>query len=46
MCAILPPEYMRYGAVGVPVPCAEVKLVDVQDMGYSSKSKPPQGEVS
>jgi len=31
--------------VGFPVPCAEVKLVDVEEMGYSSKNNPPTGEV-
>lgn len=45
MCAILPPEHLRLSAVGVPVPCAEIKLVDVADMGYTSKNTPPQGEV-
>jgi len=45
MCAILPPELMQYGSVGLPVPSIEVKLIDVPDAGYSSKSKPPQGEV-
>ena len=29
MCAILPPELMRYDSVGLPVPSAEVKLLDV-----------------
>jgi long-chain acyl-CoA synthetase len=45
MCAILPPELMQYGSVGLPVPCIEVKLLDVPDAGYSSSNNPPQGEV-
>ncbi|KAG2354962.1 AMP-dependent synthetase/ligase [Suillus spraguei] len=38
MCAILPPELMQYGSVGLPVPSAEIKLLD-------STNNPPQGEV-
>ncbi|EGG11621.1 uncharacterized protein MELLADRAFT_102462 [Melampsora larici-populina 98AG31] len=46
MCAILPPDYMQYGAVGAPVPSIEVKLVDVPDAGYFSTNTPlQQGEV-
>ena len=45
MCTILPPEYMQYGSVGLPVPCTEIKLLDVPEAGYSSKNNPPQGEV-
>ena len=45
MCAILPPEYLRGGAVGVPVPCSEIKLVDVGDLNYFSDNDPPQGEI-
>lgn len=45
MCAILPPEMMRFDAVGVPVPSVEVKLLDVPDAGYHSTNTPPQGEV-
>ncbi|KAF5337823.1 hypothetical protein D9758_015712 [Tetrapyrgos nigripes] len=41
MCAILPPECMRYGAVGLPVPSIEIKLLDVAEAGYSSKNDPP-----
>lgn len=45
MCAILPPEYLQQGVAGVPVPCAEIKLVDVKDMNYTSKNNLPQGEI-
>ncbi|KAF5347312.1 hypothetical protein D9756_009932 [Leucocoprinus leucothites] len=45
MCAILPPELMQYGSVGLPVPSTEVKLLDVPDAGYLSTNNPPQGEV-
>ncbi|KAJ2931925.1 hypothetical protein H1R20_g5168, partial [Candolleomyces eurysporus] len=45
MCAILPPELMRYNSVGLPVPSCEVKLLDVPDAGYLSTNELPQGEV-
>lgn len=45
MCAILPPELMRYGSVGLPVPSIEIKFLDVPDAGYLSTNNPPQGEV-
>ncbi|KAF8824666.1 hypothetical protein HHX47_DHR8000422 [Lentinula edodes] len=45
MCAILPPEMMRYSSVGLPVPSIEIKLLDVKEAGYLSTNKPPQGEV-
>ncbi|KAF9074330.1 long-chain-fatty-acid-CoA-ligase [Rhodocollybia butyracea] len=45
MCAILPPELMRYNSVGLPVPSVEIKLLDVKDAGYISSNNPPQGEV-
>jgi len=45
MCAILPPELMSYGNVGIPVPCLEVKLIDVPEAGYFANGTPPQGEV-
>ena len=45
MCAILPPELMQFGAVGLPVPSIEVKLIDHPEAGYLSSNSPPQGEV-
>ncbi|KAF8331604.1 long-chain-fatty-acid-CoA-ligase [Amanita rubescens] len=45
MCAILPPELMQYGSVGLPVPSVEIKLLDVPDAGYLNSNNPPQGEV-
>ncbi|KAH0833871.1 hypothetical protein J3R83DRAFT_11038 [Lanmaoa asiatica] len=45
MCAVLPPELMQYGAVGLPVPCIEIKLIDVPEAGYKATGNPPQGEV-
>ena len=45
MCAILPPEFMQYGSVGVPVPSVEIKLLDVAEAGYLSTNEHPQGEV-
>lgn len=45
MCAILPPELMRYGSVGLPSPAVEIKFLDVVETGYLSTNDPPQGEV-
>ncbi len=45
MCAVLPPECIRYEAVGLPMPSIETKLLDVPDAGYLSSNDPPQGEV-
>ncbi|KAF9529910.1 long-chain-fatty-acid-CoA-ligase [Crepidotus variabilis] len=45
MCAILPPELMQYGSVGLPVPSIEIKLLDVPDAGYSATGEVQQGEV-
>jgi long-chain acyl-CoA synthetase len=45
ICTLLSPEMFRLKSVGAPVPCTEVKLVDVPEMGYSSKDPIPRGEV-
>ncbi|KAF9951290.1 long-chain fatty acid-CoA ligase [Modicella reniformis] len=46
MCAIMTPACFNYNRVGSPVPCTEVKLVDVADAGYLSTDTPlPRGEV-
>jgi len=45
MSTILPPDFMQYGPVGVPVPSMEIKLVDVEEAGYKATNTPPQGEI-
>lgn len=45
MCGIMLPEQFGYGHVGSPVPCVELRLVDVPDAGYFSTNPKPQGEV-
>ncbi|KAI9258902.1 hypothetical protein BDA99DRAFT_573167 [Phascolomyces articulosus] len=45
MCCIMTPEQFGFGHVGSPVPCDEIKLVDVPDAGYLSSNDPPAGEV-
>jgi len=45
MSTILPPDFMQYGPVGVPVPSMEIKLVDVEEAGYTVNNTPPQGEI-
>lgn len=43
--AIMSPEQWTAGAVGAPLACLDVKLVDVVDAGYLHTNNPPQGEV-
>ncbi|KAI9246919.1 hypothetical protein BDA99DRAFT_609444 [Phascolomyces articulosus] len=43
MCAVMAPEQFALGEVGAPVPCTEVKLVDVPDLGYFASKN--QGEI-
>ncbi|KAI0062964.1 long-chain-fatty-acid-CoA-ligase [Artomyces pyxidatus] len=45
MAAILPPEVMQWGSVGLPSPSVEIKFLDVPEAGYRSTNDPPQGEV-
>ncbi|WWC69937.1 uncharacterized protein I206_103881 [Kwoniella pini CBS 10737] len=45
MACILNPAFMQYGAVGGPVPAAEIKLVDSAEAGYFSTNELPQGEI-
>ncbi|PCH43221.1 acetyl-CoA synthetase-like protein [Wolfiporia cocos MD-104 SS10] len=45
MCAVYPPDFDGLGAVGLPMPSTEVKLVDVPEANYLSTNDPPQGEV-
>lgn len=41
----IPGEY-RSGSVGAPMPCCEVKLIDVPEMGYLATDQPhPRGEI-
>lgn len=44
-CTIMSPEQWTAGAVGAPLACLEIKLVDVPDAGYLHTNDPPQGEV-
>ena len=44
-CAVLPPDIMQYGTVGLPSPSVEIKFLDVPEFGYLSTNNPPQGEI-
>ncbi|CAJ0865938.1 17117_t:CDS:2 [Entrophospora sp. SA101] len=43
MCTILTLDQFSYGSVGAPVPCTEIKLVDVPAAGYKATNL--QGEI-
>ena len=43
MACILNPDWHVFGAVGGPVPAAEIKLVDAKELGYFSTND--QGEI-
>ena len=45
MACIINPGWNNIGAVGGPVPAAEIKLVDVKESGYFSTNTVPQGEI-
>ncbi len=45
MCSAQPIDHTGYAVAGAPIPCTEVKLVDVPDMNYLSSAQPPRGEV-
>jgi len=36
---------VSYGNVGIPVPCLEVKLIDVPEAGYLANGTPSRGEI-
>ncbi|ODV88537.1 hypothetical protein CANCADRAFT_124301 [Tortispora caseinolytica NRRL Y-17796] len=45
MCCIMPPSELCLGTVGGPVTCIEMKLIDIPEADYYTKSNPPQGEI-
>lgn len=37
---------LAVGNVGIPLPCVEIKLIDLPELGYTAEDKPwPRGEV-
>eukprot|EP00741_Cyanophora_paradoxa_P014579 tig00020807_g14059.t1 len=45
-CMGTPLDFPPCGPVGCPLPCSEIKLVDVAELGYTSKDpQGPRGEV-
>lgn len=46
LASISAPHDVTPRQVGIPAPCVEIKLVDIPEMGYSSKDTPrPRGEL-
>ncbi|KAK9766017.1 long-chain fatty acid-CoA ligase [Basidiobolus ranarum] len=45
MATFMNPEITTSKSNGPPVPCCEIKLVDVDETDYRSTNDPPQGEV-
>ncbi|KAF9474999.1 long-chain-fatty-acid-CoA-ligase [Pholiota conissans] len=46
MCAFLPPELASaIGAVGVPGPCIEIKLMDCPELGYFTSTAPRENDA-
>jgi long-chain acyl-CoA synthetase len=39
------PFDLSYGTIGAPLPCNEMKLVDVPELNYLTTNDPPTGEV-
>src|ERR1700761_9200224 len=45
MCAILAPQFFKYGTAGSPVGSIEIKLLSHPEANYKSTNNPPQGEI-